>query len=89
VAAKTSDRKRAFQQFLKSPVVPMSRCETCKCDQETVQAIAAFVVAQDAGETVQTFAAFHRFLCDTYGYEWKETALFNHIKHCIRGESVG
>lgn len=80
-----ADRKQSLREFLKSPCVATPRCQTCKGDKEIVAAVESFVVAQDKGQTAQTFVAFHRFLVNEYGYEFKETALFAHIKSCVRG----
>ena len=84
VAAKKVGRKQALQKFLKSPRKSNPRCETCKGDADVIAAVEVFVAAQDAGKTAQTFAAFHRFLVDEFDYGFKETALFNHIKMCVR-----
>ncbi len=82
-------KKAALEKFLKTPREPSRKCETCAGDPEIVKAIEVFLAAQDSGKTSQSFAAFYRFLVEAYGYVYKETALFNHVRRCLRGLSRG
>jgi hypothetical protein len=77
------NRKAELEKFLKAPRnrAPLRRCETCKLDSETLDAIKDF---KEATDCEQTATDFHGFLVEVYDYPMGPTALYNHMKNCLK-----